>query len=189
MIIRSICFETTGPQAGGHRGVKRRTQSGQEISGQSPGFRCFSFKKRHILCAERLVVQRHPSSQPKQDRVISLTRWVATVTRRVISVTRGGRRHYLLGNDHYPLGNHDYPLGSDHYPLGNHDYPVGSDTYPSGNRPYPLGGRRYPLGNDNSLPENHPHPRWCAKRGGQRTDILNQSRKLKAEINKSKLKC
>ena len=154
MIIRSICFEPTGPQAGGHRGVKRRTQSGQEISGQSPGFRCFSFKKRHIPCAERLVIQRHPSSQPKQDRVISLTRWVATVTRRVISVTRGGRCHY---------------------PLGNHDYPLGSDTYPSGNRPYPLGGRRYPLGNDNSLPENHPHPRWYAKRGGQRTDLLNQS--------------
>jgi hypothetical protein len=175
MIIRSICFEPTGPQAGGHRGVKRRAQSGQEISGQSPEFRCFSFKKRHIPCAERLVIQRHPSSQPKQDRVISFTRWVATVTRRVISVTRGGRRHYLLGNDHYPLGNHDYPLGS--------------DTCPSGNRSYPLGGRRYPLGNDNSLPENHPHPRWCAQRGGQRTDILNQSRKLKAEINKSKLKC
>ena len=136
MIIRSICFEPTGPQAGGHRGVKRRTQSGQEISGQSPEFRCFSFKKRHIPCAERLVVQRHPSSQPKQDRVISLTRWVATVTRRVISVTRGGRHHHLRGNDHYPLGSDTYPSGNRPY-LGWPSLPVGERQFPAGASPTP----------------------------------------------------
>ena len=156
MIIRSICFEPTGPQSGRAQVLSAEHRAGKKSAVSRQCFGVSVLRNAISLVQSDLWFNATPSSQPKQDRVISLTRWVAMVTHRVISVTRGGRRHHLLGNDHYPLGNHDYPLGS--------------DTYPSGNRPYPLGGRRYPLGNDNSLPAYHTHPRWCAKRGGQRTD-------------------